>query len=212
MNKQRILYVEDETGTLTAVQKLLETRLPVTVDICTTAQGGALLVNRYCYDLIISDIGLPIIDGIMFIEKVLERDPDQPVMLLSEYDNRGHIKDQADRIGVPITPKFTKTTPAQFVEMVRDLLTHRPCPDRGEEFDGDPLPHQQLPPIELSSKFVSQVRAALVTMRCSVGRRCSMHEECQQRARLLAYGSDYPSRHAKPSRLLPYLLSFGFWA
>src|SRR3989442_13136932 len=95
---KRILYVEDNPDQLALVRQLLEHDLPgAIVDVCVTAYGAEAMLNIECYDLVICDVKLPGELGTTVVEKVLERDPNQPVMLMTAYHS-DVIKDEVVRI------------------------------------------------------------------------------------------------------------------
>jgi CheY-like chemotaxis protein len=127
MSNQFILYIEDDPVQLELVQKLLEHELPgVIVDVCCTARGAESFLNHRCYDVIVCDVDLPGELGTDIAAKILERDPGQPIHLMSEYT--GHkVKEAAARIGLTLQRKFVDKDPQEFVEDVKLLLTKRPC-------------------------------------------------------------------------------------
>lgn len=160
--KQRILYIEDNADQLSLVQSYLESHLDVIVDAASSAGGAELMLNSNCYDLIISDLNLPIVFGTEILEKVLERDPGQPVMLLSEYWE-GKAKEEAARIGVEIQPKFSNFEVKDFesfIEQVTQLLAKRPCSTNDAAY-GRSERKRILTPIKLISENVSRCRAAM---------------------------------------------------
>lgn len=165
MTKFRILYVEDNPELLALVQMLLEKELPAVVDVCATAYGAEAMLNRNCYDLLICDVNLPGELGTTVVEKVLERDIDQPVMLMSEYRSQ-EIKDEVARIStrfqkpVPLMAKFSEIScPLSFVQSVRDKLRANFCEERAYQMKSP----QQIPTsrIRITSKCVKAARAAI---------------------------------------------------
>lgn len=161
-DKQRILYIEDDPSQLELLQMYLESHLDVTVDLCSSAGGAEMMLNAKCYDLVISDVNLPIVFGTEILEKVLQRDPSQPVMLLSEYAN-GKTKEEADRIGVPLQRKFSSFesgTFDEFLRSVRQLLAKRPCTFQTQADAGKAPERLLLPPLRLVSENVKCARAS----------------------------------------------------
>ena len=80
--KRQILVVDDEKG----IRDLVHDALSLAGFEVTGAPDGidALnLLRKQQWDLIILDINLPKIDGFTLLEKVRERDPNTPVLLLS---------------------------------------------------------------------------------------------------------------------------------
>jgi len=159
--KQRILYIEDNPEHLELLQRYLEMKLGVIVDLAASAGGAEMLLNARCYDLVISDVNLPIVFGTEIVEQILKRDPGQPVMLLSEH-TEGKAKEEAERIGVPLQRKFSSFASGdfdQFLTYVRTLLSQRPCAFNTNA-DAEKAERMLLPPIRLVSENVQCARAA----------------------------------------------------
>jgi DNA-binding NarL/FixJ family response regulator len=124
---KRILYIEDDPEQLVMVRALLEHSLPgVVVDVCCTAAGAEGFLNRSCYDVVICDVALPGELGTDIAEKILERDPQQPIYLWSEYTGP-NVKADADRIGLELQRKFSEKDPHVFVAEIRAMMIRRPC-------------------------------------------------------------------------------------
>src|SRR5688500_6888182 len=87
--KQLVLYIEDNPETLALVQRLLEVELSVICDAAATSAGAEQRLNSNCYDLIISDYNLPGEIGTTIADRVLERDSEQPFMIVTEYMTPG---------------------------------------------------------------------------------------------------------------------------
>lgn len=163
--KQSILYVEDNPELLELVRTLLESELAVSVDVCATAYGAEGMLNRKCYDLLICDVKLPGELGTTIVEKVLERDEDQPLMLMTEYRS-DEIKQEAARISerfqrpVPLLPKFSELScPLAFVAQVRKALADNFCARRARNSNSP----QQRPArrIRLTSEILTAARRAV---------------------------------------------------
>ncbi len=81
----RILLVEDEQKVAEFIRKGLE-EASYTVDIAADAEQGFDLVANTTYDLIISDIMLPGIDGIEFCKRLRNSGITLPVLMLTALD------------------------------------------------------------------------------------------------------------------------------
>jgi len=82
-----VLYVEDDSDTLREITEILE----MFFSSVTSAKNGEealtlYLSNREKYDLIITDINMPVMDGIELIRQVHEIDANQPFIVVSAYD------------------------------------------------------------------------------------------------------------------------------
>jgi EAL domain-containing protein (putative c-di-GMP-specific phosphodiesterase class I) len=78
--KPRILLVDDDPAVLRAYQKLLASR-GCSVDTATNGREGLTLMESVPFDVIISDVSMPEMDGLEFLRAVRRRDLDVPVIL-----------------------------------------------------------------------------------------------------------------------------------
>ena len=78
----RVLVVDDEALVLRALQRLLE---HVGYDVVVAPDGlrGAALATQGGFDVIVTDIAMPGLDGLGLLRKVRETDADVPVILLT---------------------------------------------------------------------------------------------------------------------------------
>lgn len=90
----RILIVDDESHITEGLVHLVDwQRLGVTA--VDTADNGEQALQRYEAnrpDLIMTDITMPIMDGLTFLARVREQDPDTPALILSGYDEFEYAK------------------------------------------------------------------------------------------------------------------------
>jgi|SRR5579863_2799892 len=86
----RILLVDDEINVLSALKRTL-TRIPIDeldgerpeIETFVSAQQALARINRVPVDLVISDYRMPEMDGIEFLTKVVEEQPDVARLVLS---------------------------------------------------------------------------------------------------------------------------------
>ncbi len=81
---ERILIIDDEETLRESLGRLL-TREGYDVTTTGTGEDALELTGSAIYDLIISDIFLPGIDGIEVLRKVRERQPDQLIVLMTAF-------------------------------------------------------------------------------------------------------------------------------
>lgn len=80
----RILLAEDEASMRTAIRQALEGRGHTVVAVIDGAEAlGAL--KRGTYELLISDIAMPVMDGIALALAVGKDKPDLPIILMTGY-------------------------------------------------------------------------------------------------------------------------------
>jgi len=85
-----VLYVEDDLELLKSTTSLLE-NLFKEVD---TAENGAIALEKYKnreYDLVISDINMPVLNGIDMIEQIKEINFNQVVIVTSAHDESEYL-------------------------------------------------------------------------------------------------------------------------
>ncbi len=79
-----LLIVEDENTLRESLSRLF-TREGFTVDSTGTAEEGLKLIDNNIYDVIISDIILPRMDGIEMITRIREQMPEQIFIVITAY-------------------------------------------------------------------------------------------------------------------------------
>ncbi|MBN1264304.1 MAG: response regulator [Anaerolineales bacterium] len=85
----RILLIDDELPVVEALQKFLE-NLGYHIDIQTSSSSAlsALETDTCTYNLVISDLTMPEIDGITLAERIHSMKPDLPILLMTGYGNQ----------------------------------------------------------------------------------------------------------------------------
>ncbi|MFQ5750695.1 MAG: response regulator [bacterium] len=91
--KPRVLLVDDEQMVLTSLSSFLELETDYEVVTFTTAKEALEFVKNNRIDLVISDYLMPEMDGISFLAKVKEIDPQTTHIILTGYaDKENAIK------------------------------------------------------------------------------------------------------------------------
>jgi CheY-like chemotaxis protein/glycine cleavage system H lipoate-binding protein len=83
----KVLVVDDEEVVLQSVRKILESTddHEFAVDTVLSPQEGLALINRFTYDIVITDLMMPGIDGLAFIDRVRENSPDCRIIMITGY-------------------------------------------------------------------------------------------------------------------------------
>lgn len=89
--KMNVLYVEDDPDIRNEVIRLL-TKVFMSVDVAEDGQNGLELYNKAKYDIVMTDIEMPAMDGIEMIKQIKAISMDQIVAVLSAYDNPKYLK------------------------------------------------------------------------------------------------------------------------
>ncbi len=86
MTKPYILLVDDDTALLHALPQALYLRLrDIVVDTSDSALNALDLVRKNDYDVIVSDIKMPGMDGLAFLARIQEMRPDTPTLLITGH-------------------------------------------------------------------------------------------------------------------------------
>ncbi|MBW4549789.1 MAG: response regulator [Aphanocapsa sp. GSE-SYN-MK-11-07L] len=86
----KILVVEDDELTAQVLVAILNTQ-NYAVEVATDGQTGLNLVETFDYDLVLTDLILPKLDGISLCRQIRSRGLQMPILLLTGQDN-GHDK------------------------------------------------------------------------------------------------------------------------
>ncbi len=112
---KKILVVDDKLNVQTSLKIGLK-RQGYEVDVADDALKALLKVKENSYDVLLSDIRMPYIDGFVLASKVAESHPNIRIVLMSAYD----FKDYEDRYkDLHECPKISK--PFDMRELVTIL-------------------------------------------------------------------------------------------
>jgi DNA-binding NtrC family response regulator len=81
---KNMLIVEDEEALRESIKRIF-TKEGFSVDTADSAEKGLALYEANAYDVIISDIILPGMDGIEMLTRVREQSPDQVFIVVTAY-------------------------------------------------------------------------------------------------------------------------------
>jgi len=96
--KKTILLVEDDISLLTQMKEILE-EIYINVEVATNGKEGyekyldAIKEDKNYYDLIITDIQMPKMNGIELVKAIYEQNPDQIITVISAHTDREYLID-----------------------------------------------------------------------------------------------------------------------
>ena len=97
-SKLDILYVEDDKVLLEETRDILE-KIFHKVDVAESGGEGLLKFTLNHYDLVITDIEMPGLNGLEMSKRIKEIDPQMPVVIISAYSNSPYLI-EAINIGI----------------------------------------------------------------------------------------------------------------
>lgn len=142
MNTVTFLIVDDDAGCLKAVCELLQVHLQnVKCDTAISAAAAISLAERHDYDMIISDIRMPQMDGLTLTRRISESRPHTPILLVTGYgDHDLAVKAVSSGayayIQKPIEPDYFIALVKRALHqrhLARDLEQHRAALQRRTE-------------------------------------------------------------------------------
>ncbi|MFH0709681.1 MAG: response regulator [Pseudomonadota bacterium] len=81
----KMLYVEDNDSVREETAKVFKP-LFQSVDVASNGKEGLEKYNKALYDIVITDINMPIMNGIDMIERIREINPEQKIIAISAHD------------------------------------------------------------------------------------------------------------------------------
>ncbi|HXV99571.1 MAG TPA: response regulator, partial [Anaerolineae bacterium] len=122
MTNQRILVVDDEKGVMHSCVRILE-RQGFSVTGLTNSQAVPELLTQEAFDLLLTDIKMPKIDGLELLRLAKEIDPHLTVVLITGY---GTMEDAINAIRLGAQGFLMKPfEPHELVTTVKDNLARR---------------------------------------------------------------------------------------
>ncbi|MDH5561440.1 MAG: hybrid sensor histidine kinase/response regulator [Deltaproteobacteria bacterium] len=88
--KQKLLFVEDDANLRMVTHKLLSNFFE-SIEIAENGKEGLAKFRDNHFDLVISDLQMPIMDGIEMIEQIKEIKPNQTIVVTSAYDDSSKL-------------------------------------------------------------------------------------------------------------------------
>ncbi|MCL4302041.1 MAG: response regulator [Anaerolineae bacterium] len=122
MINQRILVVDDEKGVVHSCVRILE-RQGFTVSGLTDSQAAPTLLQQESFDLLLTDIKMPRLDGLELLRLAKEIDPHLTVVLITGY---GTMEDAINAIRLGAQGFLMKPfEPKELVATIKDNLARR---------------------------------------------------------------------------------------
>ncbi|MGD8983778.1 MAG: response regulator [Desulfobacteraceae bacterium] len=123
---QRILIIDDEVDMLMLLRMIIEDNTDYGVETTNSPTEGIKLFSEEDYDLVITDLKMPGLDGMDIFDEFKELKPDVPVIIITAYGSM-ETSDEALRKGVAefITKPFRKDSILFTIRRVLELASVR---------------------------------------------------------------------------------------
>jgi DNA-binding NtrC family response regulator len=122
-NKPRVLIVDDDELVLAALQSLFRFESGYEVDIETNPSKAAQLLSSKRFDVVISDLLMPEMDGVQLLETAAELQPEATRVLLTGYGDGRRIRKAVRELDLHYVDKPWDN--AEILKIVRNALRKR---------------------------------------------------------------------------------------
>lgn len=96
MNNLTVLLVEDEPFPREAIGRFLQSQVAA-VHLAANGQEGLEMFSTYQPDVIITDLEMPVMNGLEMIRRIRALERTVPIIIVTGYDDDLHKTDLADR-------------------------------------------------------------------------------------------------------------------
>ena len=119
---ERILVVDDELDMLMLLRMIIEDNSDYAVETTNNPSEGLKMITEKDYDLVISDLKMPGMDGMELFDELQEIKPGVPVIIITAYGSL-ETADEAMKKGVSdfITKPFRKDSILFTINRVLEL-------------------------------------------------------------------------------------------
>jgi len=117
----KVLYVEDNVDTRESTLLMLENFFP-DITVAINGQDGLDRFNESSFDLILSDINMPVMNGIDMIEKIRAKDDKIFIVILSAHNER-NFSQKAEELNID-SYLIKPTELEDFLELLNKIMTN----------------------------------------------------------------------------------------
>lgn len=106
---ERILIVDDEPDMLKLLSMILKEKTPYEVVTTNNPVEAVEMVRNQNFDIVITDLKMPGLDGLQLLEEVKKKDEDVPVIIITAYGTIDAATEAIEKGGFDfITKPFKK--------------------------------------------------------------------------------------------------------
>ena len=119
---EKILVIDDELDMLTLLKMIIEDNSDYNVETTNNPSEGLKMLREKEFDLVITDLKMPGMDGLELFDELLEMKPHIPLMIVTAYGSM-ETADEAMKKGAAdfITKPFRKNSILFTIRRVLEL-------------------------------------------------------------------------------------------
>jgi DNA-binding NtrC family response regulator len=117
--RKRILVIDDEEIVRVSCKRALAPE-GYEVDSAASGEEGLDLFEKADYDLVLTDLKMPVMDGIEVLLSIKKKRPEQNVMIMTGYDTVEHIVEAISSGAAHYIEK--PFTPDTLIERINEVL------------------------------------------------------------------------------------------
>lgn len=119
---QRILIIDDEVDMLTLLRIIIEENTVYEVETTNNPSEGLKMLTEKHFDLVVTDLKMPGMDGIDLFDECKEIRPDLPVIIITAYGSLDTAEEAMQKgIADFITKPFRKDTILFTIDRILEL-------------------------------------------------------------------------------------------
>ena len=130
--RYKVVIVDDEPMAVKAIERVVERSCPdfQTVGTAVNGKQALALIRELKPDLVLTDITMPVMDGLELAKTVREEDPDICFVIISGYQDYEYMRSAIqsgvlDYLGKPIVPSQIVAMMERVKEKLRTQVYHR---------------------------------------------------------------------------------------
>lgn len=118
----RVLVVDDEPSAVEYICNIIKMKCP-DLNVVGTAENGLEGLAEYQVlepDLVVSDVKMPVMDGLLMVKSIREMNPEAQILLVSGYQEFKYVK---EALSIGVSDYVLKPmTPANFVKSAAPII------------------------------------------------------------------------------------------
>lgn len=117
----RVMYVEDEPITRQSIQRIISRKVKE-VRVASNGEEGLSLYYEMQPDIVVTDIEMPVMNGIDMVRVIRQKDPEKPVIIITAFRDEAHRCEEADH--VIVKPVDKKKLFVSMIEVLQKKNNH----------------------------------------------------------------------------------------